>query len=197
VLVTWSKSAPEQAGRELSSIAAEWGVGVTEAVDRLQPAGAIYWTMDEADVQRVLRFEHTMIGSDGLPHDTHPHPRLWGTFPRVLGHYCRELGLFTLEEAVRRMTLLPARRFGLAGRGAVAAGGYADITVFDPATVLDRATFAQPIAPAAGIEHVFVNGHPVWSGAGPTGERPGRALRRQAMQSEARESTAQQKAVIM
>src|SRR6516165_2698100 len=88
VLVTWSKSAPEMAGRELSAIAREWDVGESEAVDRLQPAGAIYWMMDEADVQRVLRFEHTMIGSDGLPHDTHPHPRLWGTFPRVLGHYC-------------------------------------------------------------------------------------------------------------
>ena len=132
VLVTWSKSAPEQAGRELSAIAADWGVSEKEAVDRLQPAGAVYWTMDEADVQRVLRFEHTMIGSDGLPHDSHPHPRLWGAFPRVLGHYSRELGLFGLEEAVRRMTGLSAARFGLAGRGMLAAGAYADITVFDP-----------------------------------------------------------------
>jgi N-acyl-D-amino-acid deacylase len=186
VLVTWSKSAPEMAGRELPQIAAQWGVGESEAVDRLQPAGAIYWTMDEADVQRVLRFEHTMIGSDGLPHDTHPHPRLWGTFPRVLGHYCRELGLFGLEEAVRRMTLLPARRFGLAGRGMIAAGAYADIAVFDPATVIDRATFEAPTRPAAGIEHVFVNGRPVWQGGASTGERPGRALRRQQMQKAAR-----------
>jgi N-acyl-D-amino-acid deacylase len=185
VMVTWSKSAPEQAGRELSAIAAEWGVGVNEAVDRLQPAGAIYWTMDEPDVQRVLRFAHTMIGSDGLPHDFHPHPRLWGTFPRVLGHYCRELGLFGLEEAVRKMTGLPAARFGLSGRGRVAAGGYADITVFDPATVLDRATFEQPTTPAAGIEHVFVNGRPVWAAGRPSGEHPGRALRRQQMRAEA------------
>jgi N-acyl-D-amino-acid deacylase len=187
VLVTWSKSAPEMAGRELSAIAAQWGVGEGAAVERLQPAGAIYWMMDEMDVQRVLRFEHTMIGSDGLPHDAHPHPRLWGTFPRVLGHYCRELGLFGLEEAVRRMTRLPARRFGLAGRGAIAAGAYADITVFDPATVLDRATFETPTTPATGIEHVFVNGRPVWHGGAPTGERPGRALRRQQLQREARE----------
>jgi N-acyl-D-amino-acid deacylase len=186
VLVTWSKSAPEQAGRELAQIAAEWGVGQKEAADRLQPAGAIYWMMDEGDVQRVLRFEHTMIGSDGLPHDTHPHPRLWGTFPRVLGHYCRELGLFPLEEAVRRMTGLPARRFGLSGRGALTPGAYADVTVFDPATVIDRATFEAPTNPAAGIEHVFVNGRPVWSGGKPTGERPGRALRRQQLQAEAR-----------
>jgi N-acyl-D-amino-acid deacylase len=184
VLVTWSKSAPEQAGRELSAIAADWGVDPKAAVDRLQPAGAIYWMMDEADVQRVLGFPHTMIGSDGLPHDFHPHPRLWGTFPRVLGHYCRDLGLFELEEAVRRMTGLPAARFGLSGRGKVAAGAYADITVFDPATVIDRATFEQPITPAAGIEHVFVNGRPVWAEGKPTGDRPGRALRRQQLQAQ-------------
>jgi N-acyl-D-amino-acid deacylase len=140
--------------------------------------------MDEADVQRVLGFPHTMIGSDGLPHDFHPHPRLWGTFPRVLGHYCRDLGLFELEEAVRRMTGLPAARFGLSGRGKVAAGAYADITVFDPATVIDRATFEKPITPAAGIEHVFVNGRPVWAEGKPTGDRPGRALRRQQLQAQ-------------
>jgi N-acyl-D-amino-acid deacylase len=183
VLVTWSKSEPEQAGRELAVIAADWGVPIAEAVARLQPAGAVYWTMDEPDVQRVLGFAHTMIGSDGLPHDSHPHPRLWGTFPRVLGHYCRDLGLFGLEEAVRKMTGLPAARFGLAGRGAVAAGASADITVFDPATVIDRATFEEPKVAAAGIEHVFVNGRPVWSEGKPTGERPGRALRRQKSQA--------------
>jgi N-acyl-D-amino-acid deacylase len=186
VLVTWSKSAPEQAGRELSAIATDWGVSLQEAVERLQPAGAVYWTMDEADVQRVLRFEHTMIGSDGLPHDTHPHPRLWGAFPRVLGHYSRELGLFGLEEAVRRMTGLSAARFGLTGRGVLAAGAYADITVFDPETVADRASFEAPTTPAAGIEHVFVSGRPVWSEGKPTGERPGRVLRRQQMRTEAR-----------
>src|SRR4029077_15477203 len=177
VLVTWSKSAPEQAGRELAAIAADWGVSEKEATERLPPAGAVYWMMDEADVQRVLQFEHTMIGSDGLPHDTHPHPRLWGAFPRVLGYYCRELGLFSLEEAVRRMTGLSAYRFGLAGRGILTAGGYADVTVFDPETVTDRATFALPTTPAAGIEHVFVNGRRVGVDAQPTGERPGRALR--------------------
>jgi N-acyl-D-amino-acid deacylase len=185
VLVTWSKRAPEQAGRELSAIAADWGVSTQEAVRRLQPAGAVYWMMDEADVQRVLRFEHTMIGSDGLPHDLHPHPRLWGAFPRVLGHYCRELRLFGLEEAVRRMTSLSAGRFGLAGRGILAAGAYADITVFDAATVADRATFEMPTTPAAGIERVFVNGRPVWAAGKPTGEHPGRALRRQQLQAEA------------
>ncbi len=184
VLVTWSKSAPDQAGRELAAIAVAWGVSVKDAVDRLQPAGAIYWMMDEPDVQRVLSFPHTMIGSDGLPHDFHPHPRLWGTFPRVLGHYCRDLALFGLEEAVRKMTGLPAGRFGLSGRGNLAAGAFADVTVFDPATVIDRATFEVPTTPSAGIEHVFVNGRPVWEAGRPSGERPGRALRRQQMQAD-------------
>src|SRR5712691_3225580 len=184
VLVTWSKSRPEMAGRYLSEIAAAWKVSEAEACERLQPAGAVYWTMDEADVRRVFAFEHTMVGSDGLPHDLHPHPRLWGTFPRVLGHYCREVGLFPLEEAVRRMTGLPAERFGLTNRGRIAPGAYADVCVFDPDRVIDRATFEQPARPAAGIAHVLVNGTPVWQDGAHTGARPGRALRRQAMQQE-------------
>jgi N-acyl-D-amino-acid deacylase len=184
VLITWSRPHPETAGRELSAIARDWGVSDLEACERLQPAGAISFKMDESDVRRVLAFAHTMIGSDGLPHDTHPHPRLWGTFPRVLGHYSRELRLFPLEEAVRRMTGLPAQRFGLAGRGQIVPGGYADITVFDPDTVIDRATFEQPKTPAAGIHLVLVNGTPVWQDGALTGARPGRALRRQPMQAE-------------
>jgi N-acyl-D-amino-acid deacylase len=190
VLITWSKAMPEQAGRDLAEIAREWGVGIREAAERLQPAGAIYWMMDEADVRRVLAFEHTMIGSDGLPHDVHPHPRLWGTFPRVLGHYCREVGLFGLETAVRKMTGLPAARFGLTRRGIIAEGAHADLAVFDPDTVIDRATFAEPTLPAAGIAHVFVNGRPVWADGKPSGERPGRALRRQEMQAAAKAARA-------
>jgi N-acyl-D-amino-acid deacylase len=141
--------------------------------------------MDEADVRRILSFPHAMIGSDGLPHDTHPHPRLWGTFPRVLGHYCRGLALFSLEEAVRRMTGLPARQFRLINRGVVAVGAYADLVVFDPATVIDRATFEAPMTPAAGVDLVIVNGQVVWRDAASTGARPGRVLRRQALRAEA------------
>ena len=85
-----------------------------------QPAGAIYFMLDEKDVQRILAFGETMIGSDGLPHDAKPHPRLWGTFPRVLGHYSRDLELFPLETAVYKMTGLTARKFGLEGRGVLA-----------------------------------------------------------------------------
>jgi N-acyl-D-amino-acid deacylase len=186
VLISWSKRHPEASGRELADIARDWGVSQEQAAERLQPAGAIYFMMSEDDVRRVLAFEHTMIGSDGLPHDVHPHPRLWGTFPRVLGHYCREEKLFPLEEAVRRMTGLPASRFGLSNRGRLAPGAYADITVFDPATIIDRATFAAPTTPAAGIHLVLVNGQAAWRDGAATGARPGRALRRQQMASEAR-----------
>ncbi|HUC66307.1 MAG TPA: D-aminoacylase [Stellaceae bacterium] len=185
ILITWSKPHPDATGRELAEIAQQWGVSQEQAADRLQPAGAIYFMMSEADVRRVLAFEHTMIGSDGLPHDRHPHPRLWGTFARVLGHYCRDEKLFPLAEAVRRMTGLPAQRFGLSGRGRLAPGAYADVTVFDPGTVIDRANFAEPTTPAAGIHLVLVNGEAVWRDGAATGARPGRALRRQQMQKEA------------
>jgi N-acyl-D-amino-acid deacylase len=180
VLVTWSRSHPEMAGRELSAIAGDWGIDIAAAAARLQPAGAVYWSMDESDVRRILAFEHTMIGSDGLPHDSHPHPRLWGSFPRVLGHYSRELGLFSLEEAVRKMTGLPAQRFRLKDRGLLATGAFADIVVFDPERIADRATFEEPATPAAGISLVLVNGHATWRDGASTGARPGRVLRRMA-----------------
>ena len=179
VLITWSEPHPEAAGRDLSDIAAEHGVSQEEMALRLLPAGAIYFAMAEEDVQRVLRFPRAMIGSDGIPHDPRPHPRLWGTFPRVLGHYSRELGLMPLEEAVRRMTGLPADRFGLDGRGILEAGTAADICLFDPETVIDRASFENPMAPADGIRMVLVAGEAVWEDGAGTGARPGRALRRE------------------
>jgi N-acyl-D-amino-acid deacylase len=179
VIVTWSKSHPEQGGRDLSGIAAEWGVSLEQAAVRLLPAGAVYFAMAEDDVRRVLSWPQAMIGSDGLPHDTHPHPRLWGTFPRVLGHYARELGLFTMEEAIRRMTSLPAKRLGLRDRGAVREGAYADLVVFDPKTVIDRATFAMPKQAGEGIEMTFVNGRLVWKNGAIAGARPGRFLARE------------------
>lgn len=178
-LITWSVPHPEASGRDLAALAREWGLPVEKAAEKLQPAGAIYFMMDEADVRRVLAFPSTMIGSDGLPHDAHPHPRLWGTFPRILGHYVREVGLFPLEEAVRKMTSLPAAEFGLKTRGRLAPGFAADLVVFNPATVIDRATFERPTEPSAGIEMVLVAGTPVWREGRATGARPGRALRRQ------------------
>jgi N-acyl-D-amino-acid deacylase len=118
-----------------------------------------------------------MIGSDGLPHDAAPHPRLWGTFPRVLGHYSREVGLFPLETAVHKMTGLTAKTFGLADRGVLREGFAADITLFDPSSVDEAATFEDSKQPARGIDTVIVNGEPVWRGGKPTGARPGRVLK--------------------
>jgi N-acyl-D-amino-acid deacylase len=178
-IIASSGARPEFAGLALDECAQRLGCDETEAIKRLQPAVGIYFSMDEEDVRRVLSFPGTMIGSDGLAHIETPHPRLWGTFPRVLGHYCRDLGLLTLEDAVHRMTGLAAHEYGLTERGLVHSGYHADLVIFDPTTVADRATFKTPKQPAAGIETVLVNGVPVWEDGGPTGERPGRALRRQ------------------
>ncbi|MCB1311978.1 MAG: amidohydrolase family protein, partial [Sedimentitalea sp.] len=179
-LVTWSRGMPEQAGRDMADIVAEMGCSLAEAVARLQPAGAVYFRMDEGDVQRILAFDPTMIGSDGLPHDAFPHPRLWGTFPRVLGHYARDLGLFSLEAAVHKMTGLSAAEFGFADRGVLRTAAFADLALFDAARIEDRATFQEPTRPAAGIAAVIVNGSVVWKDGAATGQRPGMVLRRNA-----------------
>jgi N-acyl-D-amino-acid deacylase len=135
--------------------------------------------MSAADVDRILGHPATAVGSDGLPNDPRPHPRLWGTFPRVLGHYSRDRQLFSLPEAVRKMTGLSAARFGLRDRGLVRVGGWADLVLFDPVTIRDTATFADPISAAEGIEAVWVNGLLSYRGAeGVTGNRAGRLLRR-------------------
>ena len=179
IMVTWSKPYPDLAGRMLDEIANEWSCSPGTAAERLLPAGAIYFQLDEEDVRAILAYEHTMIGSDGLPHDVHPHPRLWGTFPRVLGHYSRDCGLFSLEEAVRRMTSLPARWFGFRDRGVLRPGAFADLALFDPVTVNDRGSFTAPAQPAEGIALVMVNGSIVWQENRHTGMRPGRMLRRE------------------
>ena len=177
ILITWSKPHPEFAGMELAQAAAQLGLSQEQAVANLSPAGAIYFSMDEADVQRILQFDETMIGSDGLPHDIKPHPRLWGTFARVLGHYCRDLGLFPLETAVYKMTGLTARNFGLQERGMLKPGYWADITIFDAAEIGATASFDTPAKMARGIVGVIVNGVPVWQNGRSTGARPGRVLR--------------------
>jgi N-acyl-D-amino-acid deacylase len=178
VLVTWSTPHPQMSGRHLADIAREWSCTQQEACDRLQPGGACYFQMREDDVRRVLAHPPTMIGSDGLPHDAHPHPRLWGAFPRVLGHYARDVGLFALETAVHKMTALSARRFGLEGRGELREGFHADVTVFDAGTIADAATFEHPAQPAHGIEHVIVNGALAYSRSGAPTQRAGRFLPR-------------------
>ena len=179
VQVTWSVPHPEMSGRMLADIAGEWGLSLKEAGEKLLPAGAIFFQMHEDDVQRIMRHRLAMIGSDGLPHDSYPHPRLWGTFPRVLGHYARDLGLFSMEEAVRKMTGHTAEVFGLVDRGTVRPGGYADLVLFDPETVKDAATYDAPTRPADGIVEVWVNGQSTYvHGPGATVARAGRLVTR-------------------
>jgi N-acyl-D-amino-acid deacylase len=158
IQITWSSPHPEMTGRDLSAVATEWGCNLQEAARRLDPAGAIYFQMDETDVRRVMSSKLAMIGSDGLPHDLHPHPRLWGTFPRVIGHYARDLNLFSIETAIHKMTGLTAQVFGLRDRGRIMEGAFADIVVFDPTTILDSATYEAPLQQSQGIEQVYVNG---------------------------------------
>ena len=178
VQLTWSVPHPEMAGRMLDEIARDWGVPAREAAERLLPAGAIFFQMDEADVRRILAHELAMIGSDGLPHDSYPHPRLWGTFPRVLGHYARDLGLFSLEAAVRKMTGHTASVFGLTDRGVIRAGAYADLVLFDPARVRDAADFSAPTRPAEGIVETWVNGQSAFAAGAATPARAGRLVTR-------------------
>ncbi|NAX22004.1 N-acyl-D-amino-acid deacylase family protein [Vibrio sp. V39_P1S14PM300] len=158
IFITWSDSKPEHAGKMLKDIAEEMQLPLMDAAKALQPAGAVYHCMDENDVKRVLKYKLTMVGSDGLPNDPHPHPRLWGTFPKILGHYCREERLFSLAEAIYKMTGMSATRYQLKDRGVIKVGAYADLVLFNPNTIQDTATFENPISVAQGIESVFVNG---------------------------------------
>jgi N-acyl-D-amino-acid deacylase len=178
VRIASSQPHPECAGRDLDAIAAEWGVTKEAAARRLQPGSAIYFLMDENDVQRILSFDETMIGSDGIPVGEKPHPRLWGTFPRVLGHYSRDVGLFPLETAVWKMTGLTARNFGLGDRGTIALGQAADLVVFDAATIRDAASYDEPTRSAVGIDAVIVNGTVTWRQGRHSGARAGKLLRR-------------------
>jgi N-acyl-D-amino-acid deacylase len=178
VMVSWSAPHPEMTGRMLASIAAQWGTTQREACIRLKPGGACYFQMHEDDVRRVISHPLSMIGSDGLPHDEHPHPRLWGAFPRVLARYWREQQLFTMEEAVHKMTGLSARNFRLHERGQIRAGWFGDVVVFDPARIRDVATYEKPLAQAEGVELVFVNGVLTLEAGRTTTRRAGRVLRR-------------------
>jgi N-acyl-D-amino-acid deacylase len=178
ITITWSTPHAEVAGQTLAQIAAAWRVTQLEAARRLQPAGAIYHSISEDDMRRILRHPATMIGSDGLPNDPRPHPRLWGTFPRVLGRYSRDEKLFSLAEAVHKMTGMPARRFGLAGRGLIREGYCADLVLFDAERIMDTATFEDPVRAADGIKGVWVNGRLSYTELGATGNRAGQFVAR-------------------
>jgi N-acyl-D-aspartate/D-glutamate deacylase len=183
VMVASTQTHHEYEGKTLAQIGEMVGVSDSgEILNRVlseEPgAVAIFFTMHEDDVRRVLSHELCMIGSDGIPTpDGKPHPRLYGTFPRVL-EYARNERLFSLEEAVRKMTSLPADRFKLTGRGRLVEGAHADIVVFNADTVADVATYQEPRQYPAGIEYVLVNGRVAAEGGAQTTRSAGRLLRR-------------------
>ncbi len=182
------RSDPRYDGKTLADLARDRGVPNTvdaaiALLIELQLQGgfsAIYHAMDDEDVQRLMRHPLAMFETDGDPVSYgigFPHPRSYGAFPRVLGRYVRELHILTLEDAIRRMTMLPAEQIGQSDRGRIAEGAWADITVFDEATIADRATFTDPHQYSVGVHHVVVNGVPVIRNGAFTGARPGHVLR--------------------
>lgn len=152
----------------------EWVLDLI-AAERCQATMVVY-TMDEEDVRRVLSHQAAMIGSDGIPLPGKPHPRWAGTFARVMGHYARELGTLELATAIKKATRDSAERFGLRDRGSLEVGRWADVVVFDPAEIADRATYADPLLPPVGVPHVIVNGVVAVEDGRLTGRRPGTVL---------------------
>jgi N-acyl-D-amino-acid deacylase len=184
---------PELQGKTLHDWASARGLapsattGAELVLEALRRGGAtttaIYHFMDENDVRRIMRHPQTMIASDGrliFPDEGQPHPRAYGTFPRVLGRYVRDAQVLTLEIAVRKMTTMPADRLGIRDRGRVAEGCYADLVVFNPATIIDRATYQMPHQYPAGVDYVVVNGAITVENGHMTGMRAGRLLRHHA-----------------
>ena len=175
-------------GKNLRQILEERGLepstaNAADLVLELQQKGGascIYHCLNEEDVRRIMRHSCTMHASDGtvLPFgEGVPHPRSYGTFPRILGEYVRKRGILTLEDAVRKMTSLPAQRTGLLHRGVIRPGAFADLVIFDPERIIDKATFLEPHQYAEGIETVILNGKVVFRDGHLTDNRPGRVLR--------------------
>jgi N-acyl-D-amino-acid deacylase len=183
VVIASTADHSEWEGKSLAQLALELALPAHETARHVlatEPgATVILHSMNENDVQTVMRHPSTMIGSDGIPTlEGRPHPRLYGTFARVLGHYARDLGLFSTEEAVHRMTGMPAAKFGLTDRGEIRVNGYADLVLFDPARVIDVGTFDDPNHYPDGIVHVFVNGRHTVANGTHRSVRNGKTLRR-------------------
>jgi N-acyl-D-amino-acid deacylase len=173
----------EWEGRSVAQIATTMSCDANAAAERIlaQEPGAtvVIHTMCEEDVRTVMRHPSTMIGSDGLPTlEGKPHPRLYGSFARVIGRYAREQKLFSLSEAIHRMTGFPARKFGLADRGTLEAGKKADLVLFDPNAIVDCGTFEDPHRAPKGIAAVYVNGALAVKDGKASAARAGRVLRR-------------------
>jgi N-acyl-D-amino-acid deacylase len=190
ILLSYHPWQPDLAGRTLSDIAAERAAAPLDtALDLILESEAqatmVDFCMDEGDVAAILRHPHTAIATDaealaadGPLAKGMPHPRAYGTYPRVLAHYVRKQGLVSLEEAIRKMTSLPASRLGLSDRGIVREGAFADLVVLDPQAIVDTATFSDPHRYPAGIQHVLVNGGFAVRDGRQTAGRFGRVLRR-------------------
>ena len=173
----------EYEGRTLQSFVDEYDLPGEEAANRLlrdvSPDILVAaFGMDEGDVRMVMAHSSTMIGTDGLDRGSKPHPRAWGTYPRVLGKYVREEGVISLENAIYKMTGMPAGKFDIASRGLVKEGFFADLVLFDPETVIDGASYEDPRVGPTGIPHVVVNGQFAVRDGKHAGSRSGRALRR-------------------
>ncbi len=183
IVIASCPARPALEGRNLQQLSEEWAVSPQHAAQMTLRAEAGTWVvvhaMSEADVTSVMQHPATMIGSDGLPTiGGRPHPRLWGTFPRVLGVYCRERGALSLQTAVQKMTSLPARRFGLSERGEIRHGYHADLVLFRPEEIGAGASYEEPRRAPTGIVGVWVNGQRTVIDGEHTGARAGRALRR-------------------
>ena len=177
-------------GRTIADISSSMGLSEIEALFRILieerlRVGAIFLSMSEMNLKKFLSLPYCMIGSDssarsfdGPTRQGRPHPRTFGTFPRFLGRYVCGDGIMGLSEAIHRSTALPAQTFGLRKRGFIKEGMFADIVVFDPKTIMDRATFDDPFQRPSGIGHVLVNGVPVVTEGKFCGAFPGRVLRR-------------------
>jgi N-acyl-D-amino-acid deacylase len=190
VLVTNAKNNPQYNGKNIQEVADMMNKDVLTAFFDLlvlenTQVPSVMFGMNEEDVKRVMQSPYGMVGSDGsaiaptgIWENNVPHPRLYGTFPRVLGHYARDERVISLQEAVRKMTGAPAQKLGLKERGLLREGYKADITVFNPKTVKDIASFNDPQQYPAGIPYVIVNGKIVIKDGEHTGVLPGKALRK-------------------
>jgi len=188
VLVSEAQNRPEVVGKNLAEVASEQGKDALDALfdliaDCEGNASGVFFDQLEENVRMLMQYDRLVTGSDGaamspngILGETVPHPRSYGTFPRVLGRYVRDYRVLKLEEAIRKMTSLPAEYFGLQGRGVVREGAWADLVLFDPMTVIDQATYTQPHQYPAGIPYVIVNGVIVIRNGQHTGALPGRVL---------------------
>jgi len=186
IAISWSPSHREAEGKTLDRVAQEWGIDPVRALIRIliddnASTGAIFHTLNEDDVMYVLRSPVVAIGSDGSVRRFGvgmPHPRNYGTFPRIIARYVREKKLLTLPEAVRKMTSLPARKLGLWDRGIIRPGMKADLVVFNYYTISDTATYQNPHSYPKGVEYVVVNGVVVVEEGKHRGTKPGKLLKR-------------------